>query len=241
MIPAEYETVVYFRRFPNNYDYASITSLFSDDNNRVGYFPPPLSERLEWQVRQEFACVGYGEPLECVHARRAAFGGEEIYIDADRATPDRCLVFPETSCVMDAHGHVQIRWCVPDIMEIPKFCISSAMSDQSRVKWNLGPHRIEMLKAATTLRPDTYDVFGFYVPNKSLIGAVEIVSHQDGDLFDSHVFTASADTGLSVGDELWGWYAGSVGDTRITATRLIAVATKLSGQSVPKLERPDGG
>jgi len=241
MIPAEYEKLAYFRRFPNNYDYASITPLFSDDDHRRGYFPRPSSERLEWQVRQEFASVAYGEPLECVHARRAAFGGDEIYIDVDRTTPDRCLILPKPNREMATLGHVTLRWCVPNVMEIPRFCISSAMSDQSRVKWNLGPHRIEMLKAATRLRPNTYDVFGFHVPNKRLIGAAEINRHLDGDLFDSHIFAASSDTDLDVGDELWGWYAGSIGDAKIVATRLIAVVTKLSGQPVPKLERPDGG
>ena len=239
MFPAEYETVVYFRRFPKNYDYASITSLFSDDHHHFGYFPSPLSERLEWQVRQEFASVAYGEPLECVHARRAAFGGEEIYIDADRVTPDRCLLFPDRSRAMRSHGHVQVRWCVPDVMETPRFCISSAMSDQSRLKWGLGPHYIEMLQAATKLKPKTFDVFGFYVPTKKLFGAVEIVEHQEGDLFDSHVFCISSDTDLDVGDELWSWYVGSIGETRIVVKRLVAVVTDITGRAVPKLERPD--
>lgn len=239
MFPAEYETVVYFRRFPNNYDYGSITSLFSDDNHRIRYFPSPSSERLEWQVRQEFASVAYGEPLECVHARRAAFGGEEIYIDADRVTRDRCLLFPNPNHAMRSHGHVQVRWCVPDVMETPRFCIGSAMSDQSRLKWGLGPHRIEVLKAATTLKPNTFDVFGFYVPTKELLGAAEIVEHQEGDLFDSHVFCILSDADLDVGDELWGWYAGSIGEARIVATRLIAVVTDISGRPVPTLERPD--
>lgn len=239
MLPAECESVVYFRRFPNNFDYASITHLFNGDNCDAGYFPTPASEHIAWNFRQEFASVNYGEPLECVHARRAAFGGEDIYIDADRVTPDRCLIFPRPNLAMRAYGHVQVRWCVPGVMEIPKFCISSAMSDQSRIKWSLGPHSIDMLKAATTLRPDTFDVFGFHVPDKCLFGAVEIVCHQGDDLFDSHVFSFSSDCNLDVGDELWGWYAGSIGDARIHATRLIAVVTGISGQSVPELKRPD--
>ena len=195
----------------------------------MAYFPAPLSERLEWQVRQEFASVAHGEPLECVHARRAAFGGEEIYIDTDRITPDRCLLFPTPNLEMRSFGHVQIRWCVPNVLETPKFCIGSAVSDQSRVKWGLGPHRIEMLKAATILQPNTFDVFEFFVPTKGLIGAADIVEHQQDDLFDSHVFSVSSDTALDVGDELWGWYAGSIGEARIVASRLVATFTNVMG------------
>lgn len=166
---------------------------------------------------------------------------EEIYIDADRVTPDCCLLLPTPELAMGAYGHVQLRWCVPGVMEIPRFCIGSAMSDQCRVKWGLGPHRIEMLKAATTLRPSTFDVFGFFVPTKGLIGAAEFVGHQQNDLFDSHIFSIAYDCDIDAGDELWGWYAGGIGEARIEAKRLIAIDTNVSGQAVPALERPEYG
>jgi len=238
MFPSEYEAVDYFRRFPNdnNKAYASITSLFSDNNHSAGYFPSPSSERLEWQVRLEFASFDYGEPLECAHARSAAFGGTGIHIDADRVTPDRCLLFPDPNCAMRSHGHVQVRWCVPNLMETPSFCIGSVMSGKIALELGIEPYSLELLKAATTLKPNTFDVFGFYVPTKKLIGAAEIVEHLEGDLFDSHVFCSLSDADLDVGDELWGRYAGSIGEARIVATRLLAVVTDISGRPVPTLE-----
>lgn len=241
MVPPEYEPLAYFRRFPNNYDYASIAPLFDNRNCNSGYFPIPKPDHITWKVRQEFASINYGEPLECVHARRFAFGSEDIYVDETRTTPDRCLIFPTSKGVMSTYGHVQLRWCVPGVMEIPKFCIGSAQTDQSRVQWGLGPHSIETLRAATKLVPHAFDVFGFVVPDKHVIGAVEIVRKISDDLFDAHVFAVSSDLDLAVGDELWGCYSGNIGDTRISASRLVAVVKHVSGDPVPPLERPDGG
>lgn len=235
MVPRDYSSLLYFRRFPDSYGYCWVNGLFSDANATQGYFPESQVP-MHWEYPCEFSSVDYGEPLECVHARRTAFGGSEARIAEEAITPDRSLLFSTPSQRMESYGHVSIRWTVPGVMEVPKFCISSATSDQNRVQWGFGPHRIEMLQAALTLEPSQYDVFGFCTPDQRLIGAVEFTGLRYGESFGGHVFVAANGRELMIGDELWGWYTCNIGDTQLQARRLLAIVERIPGLPVPKLE-----
>lgn len=239
MVPREFESLLYFRRFSNNQGYAAAWGLFTVEERTSGYFPAPGYNNINWEYWRVFRTAAYSEPLECVHARRTAFGGSEIRIDENRRTPDRSLIFLQPNQAMQAIGHLRLRWCVSGVLEVPNFCISSALSDSIRLKFGVmhedGLHQIEMLRAATTLQPGTFDVFGFYVPGKSLYGAIEIVEHLGDDQFDSHAFHVSSDDKLEVGDELWGWHVGKIGEARIEARRLMAIVAATSDRLVPAL------
>jgi hypothetical protein len=238
MVPARYESLLYFRRFPANYGRCAVYYLFEDGNPKSGFFPQEATH-IEWEILCEFASVAYSEPLECVHARRRAFGCSEVRIFEDMTTPDRSLLFSSPDNGMESYGHVSIRWKPTGVMEVPMFCIRSATSDKCSVELGLELHDLQMLRAALTLEPARYDVFGFCTSDRAVCGAAEFTGNRRDKSFDVHVFVVAEARKLSVGDELWGWYAGDIGEARVHAKRLLAVVEKIPGLAVPRLERPD--
>ncbi len=181
--------------------------------------------------------MAYDEPLECVHARRAAFEGSEIRIEDELETPDRTLLFGEADQPMNAYGHVLIRWQVSSLLEVPKFCIDSAQSDHLSFELDMDVHHpLETLQAAVTLTPARFDVFGFHTPDKQLYGAVEFTGRQEGELYEVHLFATGDKRKLAVGDQLWGYYCCEIGQTQVEAKGLLAIVEKISGQPVPRLE-----
>lgn len=241
MVPTQYESLLYFRRFPANYDRCSVHHLFEDGNTKNGFFPQQTTG-LEWRYPCEFASVAYGEPLECVHARRRAFGGAQALISDGTTTLDRSLLFTSPNHHrMETYGHVSIRWKPTGVMEVPQFCIGWVASDQSSVELGLELHDLEMLRAALTLEPARYDVFGFCTADGSLIGAAEFTGNRKEKSFDVHMFVVAGIRKLAVGDELWGWYTCAIGEARVEAKRSLAVVEEIPGLAVPPLEHPGFG
>jgi len=166
-------------------------------------------------------------------ARIAARASREAGIEI----PDRFLLFATPNQRMQCYEYVAIRWMVPSVLEVPKFCVSSACSDQYRVEFPFPSKDIEMLRAALTLKPRRYDVFGFYTPDQGLLGAVEFRTTFDKELFYTDVFVAYDDRPLMVGDELWGWYTGKIGETQLQAKGLLAVVERVPKRPVPWLDQ----
>lgn len=114
------------------------------------------------------------------------------------------------------------------------------MSDYYRVQWGsfFGERDLEMLKAAATLKPAEFDVFGFCTPDQRLIGAAEFTGRQQDDLYEAHLFTVDNGRELMVGDELWGYSACIIGTAKVEARCLLAVVEQIPGLPVPMFERP---
>ena len=128
---------------------------------------------------------------------------------------------------MQSYCEVLIRWAASSILEVPQFCISCALTDQNRIEWGFEPHSNALLRAALTLEPSAHDVFGFYTADERMFGAVEFTRTRIGELYRVHVFSTPSDRGLMVGDELWSWYSGNIGETQLQAKRLLAVVERV--------------
>lgn len=236
-VPTELESLCYFRRFPRNYGYCAVNPLFSDVSARQGFFPGS-AVALEWEYPCELSSVAHDEPLECVHARRTAFGDGHARIDQDASTPDRSLLFQSPHQSMNSYGNVSIHWKPTGVLELPAFCIQSALVDDFRVKNGFDPHYLEMLQAALTLAPARFDVFGFVTTDGMIVGAAEFTGKRTGHTYGVHVFVVGGSRELCAGDELWSWQTRNVGATRLEAQLHVATIQQIPGHSVPALERP---
>ena len=238
MVPTEYASLNYFRRFAESFASCCVVDLFVSSNRKQGYFPLEKVQ-FAWSHPCEFVSTAYREPLECVHARRMAFGTLGACIESEIRMPERSLLFSTTNQRMTSYGHVSIHWKLSGVLEVPRFIVSSATSDQLRVQLGFGERSIEMLKAAATLKPAEFDVFGFCTPDQRLIGAAEFTGQRQDDLYEAHLFTVDNGRELMVGDELWGYSACTLGAAKVEARCLLAVVEQIPGLPVPPLERPN--
>ncbi len=225
-------SLAYIRGFPNGPGDCAVHHLF-DDVGCSGYLPQS-NVLIEWDYPCEFICVQYDEPLPFVQARRKAFGGSLARFTSDAARVarrariaaclesfDRLLVFGCPNQSMESYGYAFIRWNVPGVLEMPSFCIDSAMSDQARLQWGFSSTDLKLLRAASSLKPRQGDVFGFITEDERLMGAVEFTGTVIGELHEVHILTTGSRK-LLAGDELWGWHTGQIGETRVEAKRMLA-------------------
>lgn len=235
------ESLLYLRHWPNGDNYCDLNLLFLNGNPKRGNIAGTRIE-LTWEYLQEFVSTAYSEPLECVHARRDAFGGSSIRILSSSSkldVPCRRLLSNKTEFATYQKGFVRLRWLLASVFEVPKFCIASALSEKGRVDWGFEPRRIEMLRAAMQIKPTRFDVIGFTTIDGDLLGAVEFVEMKDESLCVAHIVAVSRnDRKLRAGDELLSCFIGHIGDTSIFAERHVLDVLDVGEADVPELVNP---
>ncbi|WP_425615649.1 hypothetical protein NA78x_005579 [Anatilimnocola sp. NA78] len=234
------ESLQYVRRWPNNDNHGHHQELFADCNITKGRVVGRTDVTLEWRVPCEIGSYKYDEPLECVHARRHAFGGSSIRFDkpVPADIPERCLVSDRSYQAVYRCRSIRLRWLLDNVFEVPQFCVGLAISERFRVEYECFEDgtSLQMLKAAMQIKPKPYDIVGVYTDDFNLQGAVEFAEHVGDDIYLGHVIAATAEgRQLCPGDRLFGRDSRLIGQTKITAERCLFEVLEVGEQPIPPL------
>jgi hypothetical protein len=227
-------------RWPGSVNDGLNLGLFADDNIKQGVVVGQTDATLRWTVPCEFVSTIYDEPLECVQARRQAFGGECIRFDAPIPTgfPERCLLSSQVHATEYRRGSIRLRWLLDTVFEAPKFCVMVAFAEYLRVEhdWFAHSDSLKMLQAAMHIKPTTYDVVGVYTEDLKLQGAIEFCVHVEDNVYLGHMIAATEQhRQLRAGDRLFGRYSGLIGKTKIAAERCLFEVLEVGEQPIPPL------
>ncbi len=232
------ESLLYLRCWPQSDNYGDLHLLFANGNPKQGMTVGAQHSTLHWEYSCEFVSTAYSESLECVHARRRAFGGASITFDIKppKNLPDRCLLSNVKHNTEYRFGSVKVKWLLKTVFEVPEFCIATALSEKSRVDWGFERDRIEMLKAAIIITPKCFDVIGLYTTDGDIVGAIEFAGHLSDDNYTANLIAvAKNERYLSIGDKLYGRYTGTIGDTPLIADRCLFEILDLGNRPIPAL------
>ncbi|MFO0940220.1 MAG: hypothetical protein U0930_05580 [Pirellulales bacterium] len=232
------ESLLYLRHWPQSDNCGELHLLFADGNPKQGIIVGVQHSTVHWKYSCEFVSTAYSEPLECVHARRRAFGGASITFDITLPAdfPDRCLLSNLKHNTEFRLGSVKVKWLLKTVFEVPAFCVNIALSQKSRVDWGFEHDQIEMLKAAMTISPNPFDVIGVYTPDGDIVGAIEFAGHLADDVYTAHmVAVARNKRSLSIGDRLYGRYSGNIGETRLITERCLFEILDVGDHIIPAL------
>jgi hypothetical protein len=215
--------------------------LFTDGNIKQSMVVGRSDVTLNWHVPQEFGSPHYDEPLECVHARRRAFGGGSLCVEFETPIPadlpERCLLSQQVHSTEYRRGFVRLRWLLDTVFEVPGFCVGVAMAQRWRVDpiyWSPSGDSLEFLQAAMQIKPRPHDVIGVYTADFQLQGVVEFAEHVADDIYLGHLIAATEQRRqLLAGEQLFARHSGLIGKTTITAERCVFEVLEVGDQPIP--------
>lgn len=214
--------------------------LFTDGNIKQSLVVGRSDVTLNWHVPQEFGSPHYDEPLECVHARRRAFGGSTLCVEFETPVPadlpERCLLSERVHLTEYRRGFIRLRWLLDTVFEVPGFCVGVACMQRWRVEYNCFANgdSLEFLQAAMQIEPRPHDVIGVYTADLQLQGVVEFAEHVADDIYLGHLIAATEQgRELRAGEQLFCRYSGMIGKTVISAERCLFEVLEVGDQPIP--------